>query len=93
MTLGLEFPLDNDWSLEGEKKRKKQGRPFGIPDISKHTELIKLADKLGFAALWMREVPVYDPGFGDGASGPSGAGAARRRFRRRENADERLGRH
>ncbi|OIV40414.1 TIGR03571 family LLM class oxidoreductase [Flavobacterium johnsoniae] len=67
MTLGLEFPLDNDWSLEGEKKRKKQGRPFGIPDISRHTELIQLADKLGFAALWMREVPVYDPNFGDGA--------------------------
>lgn len=67
MTLGIEFPLDNDWSLEGEKKRKKQGRPFGIPDISRHTELVKLVDQLGFAALWMREVPVYDPNFGDGA--------------------------
>lgn len=67
MTIGLEFPLDNDWSLEGEKKRTLQGRPFGIPDISKHAEYIKLADDLGFTALWMREVPVYDPGFGDGA--------------------------
>ncbi len=67
MTIGLEFPLDNDWSLEGEMKRKNEGRPFGIPDVKMHTELIKLADKLGFSALWMREVPVYDPNFGDGA--------------------------
>ncbi|WP_177734768.1 TIGR03571 family LLM class oxidoreductase [Flavobacterium inviolabile] len=67
MTIGLEFPLDNDWSLAGEKKRNAAGRPFGIPDISQHTEYIKLADQLGFAALWMREVPVYDPDFGDGA--------------------------
>lgn len=67
MTIGLEFPLDNDWSLEGEKKRNASGRPFGIPDISGHTEYIQLADQLGYAALWMREVPVYDPGFGDGA--------------------------
>lgn len=67
MTIGLEFPLDNDWSLEGEKKRKAEGRLFGIPDIKMHTELIKLADDLGFSALWMREVPVYDPNFGDGA--------------------------
>ncbi|MBP4137042.1 TIGR03571 family LLM class oxidoreductase [Flavobacterium geliluteum] len=67
MTIGLEFPLDNDWSLEGERKRKTEGRPFGIPDIKMHTELIKLAEELGFSALWMREVPVYDPNFGDGA--------------------------
>ena len=67
MTIGLEFPLDNDWSLEGEKKRNLSGRPFGIPDISRHTEYIQLADQLGYSALWMREVPVYDPGFGDGA--------------------------
>lgn len=67
MTIGLEFPLDNDWSLEGERKRKAEARPFGIPDVKKHTELIKLADDLGFAAMWMREVPVYDPNFGDAA--------------------------
>ena len=67
MTIGLEFPLDTDWSPEGEKKRNAEGRPFGIPDISKHTEYIKMADDLGFTALWMREVPVYDPSFGDGA--------------------------
>ncbi|AWG27182.1 TIGR03571 family LLM class oxidoreductase [Flavobacterium kingsejongi] len=67
MTLGLEFPLDNDWSLAGEQKRQQQGRPFGIPDVSRHAEYIRLADTLGFSALWMREVPVYDPAFGDGA--------------------------
>lgn len=67
MTLGLEFPLDNDWSAEGERKRKEANRPFGIPDIADHTKLVQLADQSGFAALWMREVPVYDPNFGDGA--------------------------
>ncbi|MCG2612351.1 TIGR03571 family LLM class oxidoreductase [Flavobacterium sp. SM15] len=67
MTLGIEFPLDNDWSLEGERKRNLEGRPFGIPDVSQHSKYAKLADELGFAALWMREVPVYDPNFGDGA--------------------------
>lgn len=67
MTIGLEFPLDNDWSLEGERKRKEEGRPFGIPDTSQHERLIKQADKLDFSALWIREVPVYDPSFGDGA--------------------------
>lgn len=67
MTLGLELPLDNDWSSEGEKKRRKEGRPFGIPDITHHKELTQLADKAGFSALWVREVPVYDPSFGDGA--------------------------
>lgn len=67
MTIGLEFPLDNDWSLEGEKKRNAEGRPFGIPNIRKHAEYSKLADELGYTALWMREVPVYDPNFGDGA--------------------------
>ncbi|WP_425075231.1 TIGR03571 family LLM class oxidoreductase [Psychroserpens sp. S379A] len=67
MTLGIEFPLDNDWSLEGDKKRKEDGRPFGVPDINKHLQYVKQIDKAGFAAVWIREVPVYDPNFGDGA--------------------------
>merc|ERR1712138_12211 len=28
---------------------------------------IQLADKLGFKAAWVRDVPVYDPSFGDAA--------------------------
>lgn len=66
MTLGIEFPMDNDWSIEGNKKRKSEGRPFGIPDMSNHLSLVQQADKAGFAAIWIREVPVYDPNFGDG---------------------------
>ena len=67
MTLGIEFPLDNDWSSEGNRKRLEDNRPFGVPDISNHLALAKQIDEAGFAALWMRDVPVYDPNFGDGA--------------------------
>jgi luciferase-type oxidoreductase len=30
-----------------------------------HALMTKLADELGFAALWARDVPTYDPQFGD----------------------------
>lgn len=29
LTLGIELPLDNDWS----PKRVAEGRPFGVPDL------------------------------------------------------------
>jgi luciferase-type oxidoreductase len=32
-----------------------------------HAELAVLADQLGFRALWVRDVPLYDPSFGDAA--------------------------
>lgn len=67
LTIGLELPLDNDWALAGDIKRKQDGRPFGVPDIAIHAKLAKMADDLGYAALWMRDVPVYDPSFGDAA--------------------------
>ncbi|MGF1922984.1 MAG: TIGR03571 family LLM class oxidoreductase [Bacteroidia bacterium] len=67
LTIGLEFPLDNDWSADGDRKRKQDGRPFGVPDITNHKKLAQLADQLGFSALWIRDVPVYDPNFGDAA--------------------------
>lgn len=35
------------------------------PSLEHHAELTQLADQLGFAALWARDVPFYDPGFGD----------------------------
>jgi len=35
------------------------------PTMAHHVERAKLADDLGFAALWLRDVPFNDPSFGD----------------------------
>jgi luciferase-type oxidoreductase len=35
------------------------------PTLHDHARLTRLADELGFAALWARDVPLYDPEFGD----------------------------
>lgn len=35
------------------------------PTMADHAELTRMADELGFAALWARDVPTYDPSFGD----------------------------
>lgn len=37
--------------------------PF--PTLEDHQQMAKMADEAGFAALWMRDVPFYDPNFGD----------------------------
>ncbi|MCE0761108.1 TIGR03571 family LLM class oxidoreductase [Marinobacter sp. G11] len=66
-SIGVELPLDNDWSAAGEASRQRDGRPFGVPDMQRHAELIELADDLGFRAAWVRDVPLYDPSFGDAA--------------------------
>ncbi|MBS9856991.1 TIGR03571 family LLM class oxidoreductase [Vibrio alginolyticus] len=66
-TIGVELPLDNDWTQEGQKKRLLQRKPFGVPDMSAHKQRIMLADKLGFNVAWVRDVPLYDPNFGDAA--------------------------
>ncbi|MDM0010247.1 TIGR03571 family LLM class oxidoreductase [Variovorax sp. J22G73] len=69
-SIGLELPLDNDWSPAREAARRAEGdagRPFGVPDLAQHARLAKLADRLGFRALWARDVPLYDPSFGDAA--------------------------
>lgn len=60
MTLGIELPLDNDWSPEAQARRAGSGRPHGVPDLSSQTELVRRADRLGFSAVWMRDVPVFD---------------------------------
>ncbi|MBS9478064.1 TIGR03571 family LLM class oxidoreductase [Ancylobacter radicis] len=60
LTLGIELPLDNDWSPAGEARRVAQGRLPGVPDLSVQTDLVRRADELGFAAVWMRDVPVFD---------------------------------
>lgn len=69
LTLGIELPLDNDWSPEGDGRREADGRPRGVPDLSRYPELARRIDGSGFAALWMRDVPVFDPkNFGDAGS-------------------------
>jgi len=35
------------------------------PTLSNHAAMVRKADALGFAALWLRDVPFYDPSFGD----------------------------
>ena len=35
------------------------------PTMADHAEVTRMADELGFAALWARDVPTYDPSFGD----------------------------
>lgn len=67
LSIGLELPLDNDWSPAGDTARRAAGRPFGVPDIARHAALARQADRLGFRALWVRDVPLYDPAFGDAA--------------------------
>ncbi|MET7519419.1 TIGR03571 family LLM class oxidoreductase [Streptomyces sp. NPDC005480] len=68
-TLGLELPLDNDWGSTRLRADRAANRPFGVPDLIRHAELARLADTLGFAGLWVRDVPLYDPEqFGDAGS-------------------------
>ena len=66
-SIGIEAPLDNDWTPLGEQARRAAQRLPGEPDLQRHAELARLADRLGFRALWVRDVPVYDPAFGDAA--------------------------
>ena len=66
-SIGIELPLDNDWSPAGDANRRQAGRLSGEPDMQQHAQLAKLADELGFRALWVRDVPLYDPSFGDAA--------------------------
>jgi luciferase-type oxidoreductase len=35
------------------------------PTLANHLEIARKADDLGVAALWLRDVPFYDPSFGD----------------------------
>lgn len=52
LTLGFILPLE--------------GYPDGpVPTLQDHIKLTRLADELGFAALWARDVPALDPSFGD----------------------------
>jgi luciferase-type oxidoreductase len=43
-----------------------EGYPDGpIPLMAEHEILVRNADRYGMAALWLRDVPFLDPGFGD----------------------------
>jgi luciferase-type oxidoreductase len=52
LTLGFIMPLE--------------AYPDGpLPTLVDHAERARQADEAGFAALWLRDVPFLDPGFGD----------------------------
>ena len=51
LSLGLFFPIE---AYKGS-----------IPSMDNQVTLAKRAEALGFAALWVRDVPLYDPSFGD----------------------------
>lgn len=53
LTLGLFFPLE---SYQGSVPEM---------DMDKQLKLAKRAEELNFAALWVRDVPLHDPHFGD----------------------------
>lgn len=64
-SIGLVLPLDNDRSSEGKQQRMAENRPCGVPDLKGQATMVRLAEKAGFSALWVRDVPIYDPDFGD----------------------------
>lgn len=52
LTIGLISPLEAYTTEE-------------FPTLERHLERAKLAEKLGFSALWLRDVPFHVPAFGD----------------------------
>lgn len=52
LTLGLILPLETH-----------PNRP--APTMRDHVRMAQRADELGFGALWLRDVPFYDPAYGD----------------------------
>jgi luciferase-type oxidoreductase len=51
LTLGVFFPIE---SFQGDE-----------PTMQRQEKLARRAEELGFAALWVRDVPLRDPNFGD----------------------------
>ncbi|WP_299591973.1 LLM class oxidoreductase [uncultured Tateyamaria sp.] len=52
LTIGLITPLEA--CLDGD-----------VPTLERHIERVKMAEALGFSALWLRDVPFHVPSFGD----------------------------
>jgi len=42
-SIGLELPLDNDWSSSGRQANAASSRVSGEPDLLRHAELARLA--------------------------------------------------
>ncbi len=51
LSLGLIFPIESHESP--------------VPDMNNQVALAQLAEQLGYASLWSRDVPLLDPSFGD----------------------------
>jgi len=51
LTVGVFFPIE---AYQGS-----------IPTMADHIALAQQAEALGFSALWVRDVPLHDPSFGD----------------------------
>ncbi len=51
LSLGLVFPIE--------------GYQGSVPEMKEQEHLAKLAEEIGFKALWFRDVPFHDPTFGD----------------------------
>ena len=39
--------------------------PEDMPTLERHIERVQLAERLGFSAVWLRDVPFHVPSFGD----------------------------
>ena len=52
LTLGLVMPIEAHGNAP-------------VPNLERHIERAELTDDLGFAALWLRDVPFNVPSFGD----------------------------
>lgn len=52
LTIGLVVPIEAN-------------RHEAVPTMERHRQRAQLADELGFAALWLRDVPFNVPSFGD----------------------------
>lgn len=52
LTIGLVVPLE-------------EYTASAVPSMARHLERIKLAEELGFSAVWLRDVPFNVPSFGD----------------------------
>lgn len=53
LTLGLSLPLDSGRAEEPDV------------DITRQISLVQQAEAAGFAAVWLRDIPLRDPDFGD----------------------------
>ncbi|MGB1234943.1 MAG: LLM class oxidoreductase [Planktomarina sp.] len=52
LSIGLVAPLE-------------QVYPYENPTLNRHIERMQLAERLGFSALWLRDIPFSVPSFGD----------------------------